>query len=162
MTDESTSAVLAGYVAEFRDHIVRVLTVLPREVLASQFQPSKIANATEIVGALRQDRHSGIMGELGMTAPMVPVSLKVRSMVGLIPMFAVERLSESTLKEFPEFGRNVRWFLKNRPDLVKDVIHEAAIKIRGATKAPDYCFRLSGVPKFFLEAKKPAGRLPRE
>jgi hypothetical protein len=49
-------------------------------VLASQFQPTKIANATEIVGALRQDRHSGIMGELGATSPMIPVSLKVRSL----------------------------------------------------------------------------------
>ena len=48
--------------------------------LASQFQPTKIANATEIVGALRQDRHSGIMGELGATSPMIPVSLKVRSL----------------------------------------------------------------------------------
>ncbi|MCX6631009.1 MAG: hypothetical protein NTW28_25635 [Candidatus Solibacter sp.] len=48
--------------------------------LASQFQPSKMANATEIVGALRQDRHSGIMGELGATAPMIPVTLKVRSL----------------------------------------------------------------------------------
>ena len=33
--------------------------------LASAFQPNKIANATEIVGALHQDRHSGIMGVLG-------------------------------------------------------------------------------------------------
>jgi hypothetical protein len=48
--------------------------------LASQFQPSKMANATEIVGALRQDRHSGIMGELGATAPMIPVTLNVRSL----------------------------------------------------------------------------------
>ena len=48
--------------------------------LASQFQPSKMANATEIVGALRQDRHSGIMGELGATSPMIPVTLKVRSL----------------------------------------------------------------------------------
>ncbi|GAA1615435.1 NADPH-dependent FMN reductase [Catellatospora bangladeshensis] len=31
VTDESTRAFLAGYMAEFRDHIVRVLTVLPRE-----------------------------------------------------------------------------------------------------------------------------------
>lgn len=38
----------------------------------------------------------------------------------------------------------------------KDVIHEAAIKIGGATKAPDYCFRIGGVPKFFLEAKRPS------
>ncbi|MFH1748417.1 MAG: type I restriction endonuclease, partial [Planctomycetota bacterium] len=38
----------------------------------------------------------------------------------------------------------------------KDVIHEDAIKIGGATKAPDYCFRIGGARKFFLEAKKPA------
>jgi hypothetical protein len=38
----------------------------------------------------------------------------------------------------------------------KDVIHEDAIKIGGATKAPDYCFRIGGTRKFFLEAKKPS------
>ncbi len=47
--------------------------------LASAFQPNKIANATEIVGALHQDRHSGIMGVLGQEAPMVPVTVKIRS-----------------------------------------------------------------------------------
>ncbi len=38
----------------------------------------------------------------------------------------------------------------------KDVVHEAAIKIGGATKAPDYSFRIGGAPKFYLEAKKPS------
>ena len=33
--------------------------------LASAYQPNKMANATEIVGALHQDRHSGIKGVLG-------------------------------------------------------------------------------------------------
>ncbi len=47
--------------------------------LASQYQPTKFGNATEIVGALKQDRHSGVMGDLGDTANMVPVTLKVRS-----------------------------------------------------------------------------------
>ncbi|MEK7753202.1 MAG: hypothetical protein AAB654_14860, partial [Acidobacteriota bacterium] len=47
--------------------------------LSSQFQPNKFANATEIVGALRQDRHSGIQGVLGAEARMIPVSVKVRS-----------------------------------------------------------------------------------
>ncbi len=46
---------------------------------ASSFQPNKFGNATEIVGALHQDRHSGIMGVLGETAAMVPVTLHVRS-----------------------------------------------------------------------------------
>jgi hypothetical protein len=49
-------------------------------VLGSSYQPNKIANATEIVGALHQDRHSGIMGVLGDEAPMAPVTVKVRSM----------------------------------------------------------------------------------
>src|SRR6266496_608692 len=38
----------------------------------------------------------------------------------------------------------------------KDVIHEDAIKVGEGTKAPDYCFRIGGARKFFLEAKKPS------
>jgi hypothetical protein len=49
-------------------------------VLSSAYQPNKLANATEIVGALRQDRHSGIMGTLGEEAPMIPVTVTVRSL----------------------------------------------------------------------------------
>ena len=37
----------------------------------------------------------------------------------------------------------------------KDVIHEEGIKIGDFTKAPDYTFRVGGVRKFFVEAKKP-------
>lgn len=47
--------------------------------LASAYQPTKMGNASEVVGALRQDRHSGIEGELGATADMIPVTLHVRS-----------------------------------------------------------------------------------
>ena len=47
-------------------------------VLASQFAPAKMANSSGIVGALRQDRHSGIMGILGQEASMVPVAITVR------------------------------------------------------------------------------------
>jgi len=49
-------------------------------VLASSYQPSKMANATDVVGSLRQDRHSGIMGVLGTTSEMIPVTMKVRSL----------------------------------------------------------------------------------
>ena len=47
--------------------------------LASQFQPNKFANATDIVGALHQDRHSGIMGVMGQESNMIPVTVNVRS-----------------------------------------------------------------------------------
>lgn len=49
-------------------------------VLASSYQPNKMANATDVVGALHQDRHSGIEGTLGATSQMIPVNLKVRAM----------------------------------------------------------------------------------
>ncbi len=49
-------------------------------VLSSAFQPTKFGNATEVVGALHQDRFSGIMGELGAEAPSIPVHMKVRSL----------------------------------------------------------------------------------
>ncbi len=49
-------------------------------VLASAYQPTKFGNATEVVGALHQDRFSGIMGELGAEAPTIPVHVKVRTM----------------------------------------------------------------------------------
>jgi hypothetical protein len=38
-----------------------------------------MGNASEVVGALRQDRHSAIEGELGRTAQMIPVTMHVRS-----------------------------------------------------------------------------------
>src|SRR5271166_5889919 len=49
-------------------------------VLSSSYQPTKFGNATEVVGDLRQDRYSGIMGELGAEAPVVPVHVKVRTL----------------------------------------------------------------------------------
>src|SRR6185503_16080851 len=48
---------------------------------------------------------------------------RVRSLVGLIPLFAVERLEVAWLKRFKEFNACVNWFLKNRQDLVQHVIH---------------------------------------
>jgi Glycosyl hydrolase family 63 C-terminal domain len=43
---------------------------------------------------------------------------RLRSMVGLIPLFAVEVLSREDLEPHPEFLANVEWFIRNRPDLV--------------------------------------------
>ncbi len=48
---------------------------------------------------------------------MVP--LKVRSMVGLIPLFAVETLEHELMDELPDFHRRLEWFLNYRPDLAK-------------------------------------------
>jgi hypothetical protein len=47
------------------------------------------------------------------------VPLRVRSMVGLIPLFAVETLEPELLAELPGFTRRLEWFLKYRPNLAK-------------------------------------------
>jgi hypothetical protein len=43
--------------------------------------------------------------------------LKVRSIVGLIPLFAVETLEPEMLARFPDFTTRLQWFLDYRPDL---------------------------------------------
>ena len=48
---------------------------------------------------------------------------RVRSLVGLIPLFAVERLEKEWLEPFKEFRANLNWFLKNRREMVEEVIH---------------------------------------
>ncbi len=45
------------------------------------------------------------------------LKMKVRSMVGLIPLFAVEVLDQEIFDTMPEFTRRLEWFLTNRPDL---------------------------------------------
>ncbi len=48
---------------------------------------------------------------------------RVRSLVGLIPLFAVERLETAWIEPFKEFSANLAWFLENRRELTADVIH---------------------------------------
>jgi hypothetical protein len=50
-------------------------------------------------------------------------ALKVRSMVGLIPLFAVETLEPELLARVPEFRERLEWFLRYRPDLCNLVSH---------------------------------------
>lgn len=48
---------------------------------------------------------------------------RLRSLVGLIPLFAVERLEEDWLAPFPEFRANLHWFLDNRHSLAAQCVH---------------------------------------
>jgi hypothetical protein len=45
------------------------------------------------------------------------IKLRVRSMVGLIPLFAVETIDKEHFEQLPDFRYRVEWFLNNRPDL---------------------------------------------
>ena len=65
------------------------------------------------------------------TAAALP--LKVRSMVGLIPLFAVETLEPEMLERLPGFKRRLEWFIDNRPDLTA---HVACMRTPGPRRAP--------------------------
>jgi len=47
--------------------------------------------------------------------------MKIRSMVGLIPLFAVETLEPEVLDRLPGFKRRLEWFIDNRPDLTENL-----------------------------------------
>ena len=49
------------------------------------------------------------------------IPLKIRSMVGLIPLYAVETLESEVLDMLPGFKRRLDWFIENRSDLTANV-----------------------------------------
>jgi hypothetical protein len=50
------------------------------------------------------------------------VPLKVRSLVGLIPLFAVQTLEPEVEQSMPRFWRRMKWFIRNRPELREHII----------------------------------------
>lgn len=74
------------------------------------------------------------------------------------------RYNETQLRrEFIDpFFTDLGWDMENKQgwaEAYKEVIHEDAIRIGSATKAPDYCFRIGRERKFFVEAKAPSVNL---
>src|ERR1700719_387716 len=47
--------------------------------------------------------------------------LKIRSMVGLIPLFAVETLEPEAIDKLPGFKRRMQWFIDNHPDVPEHI-----------------------------------------
>lgn len=64
------------------------------------------------------------------------------------------------LREFIDpFFQFPGWVINNEKGYAgsyKDVIHEDSITIGSLTKASDYCFRIGGVCKFFVDTKRPS------
>ena len=87
---------------------------------------------------------------------------------GLVERFETHRVAyisgqynETQLRQefLNPFFKALGWDMDNEKgydEAYKEVIHEDALKIGATTKAPDYAFRIGGVRKFFVEAKKPS------
>ena len=66
-------------------------------------------------------------------------------------------------REFVDpFFKALGWDVDNvsgYAEAYKEVIHEDAIRVEQSARAPDYCFRIGGARKFFVETKKPSVNL---
>lgn len=49
------------------------------------------------------------------------MQLKLRSLVGLVPLFAIDTLEAEMIDQHPGFQKRMRWFIENRPDLTSGV-----------------------------------------
>lgn len=74
-------------------------------ILSNQYNSFKISNIGPIVGAVEQDRRSGIQGQIGAVAPMFPISVKIRG----------------------ERERDYRMRIADVPDLVAGMVGTAAL-----------------------------------
>jgi hypothetical protein len=79
-------------------------------------------------GAGLWDDHDGFFYDVLHAPSGEHLPLKVRSMVGLIPLFAVEALEPELMDRLPAFKKRLEWFVAHRPDLTDNV---ACMRTRG-------------------------------
>jgi hypothetical protein len=121
--------------------------------LASAFQPNKMANATEVVGTLHQDRHSGIMGVLGEPSSMIPVTLKVRSLG-----------EKEAVRREKEFHFNVFVHQKWTPTLMMLTLYNSLAQLNELADEATYrlsgTVELNGQPGISLSTMQASGEMP--
>jgi hypothetical protein len=121
--------------------------------LSSAFQPNKIANATEIVGALRQDRRSGIMGVLGQSSSMIPVTVKVRSFdnANVVRKEKDLRFNVFVQQKWTPYLMMVTLF--NSISALNESMEEATYRLSGSVE-------LDGENRISLSTMQAAGEMP--
>jgi hypothetical protein len=112
-----------------------------------------------IVDAMNHFGGSGLWDEqdgfyydqLSLNGQSVP--LRTRSMVGILPIIAVEVLEDAVLDKLPGFRKRMQWFLDNRQDLAKQIAYQelAAGKHGHRLLAVPSKERLERVLRFMLD-----------
>ena len=95
------------------------------EDVASKFFEHFIAIADAINtlgGTGLWDEHDGFYYDQ-LHVDRQPVPLRVRSLVGLLPLIAVEILEEDVIGKLPGFRKRMQWFLNNRKDLARHIAY---------------------------------------
>ncbi len=73
--------------------------------------------------------------------------IKIRSMVGLIPLFGVEILEPDIVDALPGFKRRMMWFIENRPEFRRQVV-STTLPLRPA--APVHCGSRTVAPRLAI------------
>jgi len=73
--------------------------------------------------------------------------MRVRSIVGLIPLFAAEVLDDRQIERLPGFKKRMEWFLNHRPDLAKNISYcKYKSDGNGSKEGTSYGRRLLAIP----------------
>ncbi|MBV8154629.1 MAG: glucosidase, partial [Candidatus Eremiobacteraeota bacterium] len=83
-----------------------------------------IADAMNNLGGRGQglwDEEDGFYYDVLKLDDGTQTSIKIRSLVGLLPLLAVASIEPEDLEQFPGFKHRLEWFIENRPDLRKNV-----------------------------------------
>ncbi len=122
-------------------------------VLASAFQPNKMGNATDIVGALKQDRHAGIMGELGAEARMIPVTVKVRGFDNKLAVLKEKELKFSVFVQQKWTPYLMMLTLFNSLEQMNDYSDDATYRLSGLVE-------MDGTPNISLHTMQAPSEVP--
>jgi len=120
-----------SWMAMFTLNLLTIALELAREDPAYEDVASKfwehfiyIANAMNNISSENiglWDEQDGFYYDVLHTTSGQHIPLRVRSIVGLIPLFAVLAVEANVLESFPGFKRRLDWFVNNRPDLTADI-----------------------------------------
>ena len=101
-----------------------------------------ISDAMNSLGGtgLWDERDGFYYDQLHLHGELIP--LKVRSMVGLIPLFAVEIIDDDLIARLPGFAKRLHWFLENRPELARYTAYMTTQEAGGAERS----HRLLAIP----------------
>ena len=124
-----------GWMGMFCLNLMRIALELAKENpvyegLATKFfqHYALVARAMKHMGGRGEalwDRNDGFFYDMLRKPDGSSHKFRVRSLVGLIPLFAVERLEYDWIEKFPVFKRDFDWFMENRKDLAEGVIHKS-------------------------------------
>jgi hypothetical protein len=120
-----------GWMAMYSLNLLAIAMELAREDPAYEDVASKfwehflyIAHAINHIGHDGEslwNEQDGFFYDVLYTPNQGHIPMRIRSMVGLIPLFAVETLEPALVNRLSGFKRRLEWFIQNRPDLASNV-----------------------------------------